>query len=182
MAERRRRISPASAAAAATAVSEAVREDPRVRRAKRIALYAALGDELPTRPLFEALRSRGAVCLFPRFAGDAMEWARVDTWDALVRGRFGVLEPAAAGSEVLERGDVALLPGLAFDRQGWRLGRGGGHYDRAFAAADASRPWLVGVGYSFQWVEEVPHDDSRDRRVDAIVTESGWMWRARGSK
>jgi 5-formyltetrahydrofolate cyclo-ligase len=79
----------------------------------------------------------------------------------------------------LTRNDVVLLPGVAFDRNGWRLGRGGGHYDRAFPPG-AESPWLVGVGYSFQWLAEVPHD-SRDRRVDAIVTEHGWVWRARGT-
>jgi 5-formyltetrahydrofolate cyclo-ligase len=67
---------------------------------------------------------------------------------------------------------------MAFDRSGWRLGRGGGHYDRAFSESPGD-PWLVGVGYAFQWIAEVPHD-SRDRRVDAIVTENGWVWRARG--
>jgi 5-formyltetrahydrofolate cyclo-ligase len=105
----------------------------------------------------------------------------VDDWDALAPGRFGVLEPLDSDTERLSPADVVIVPGVAFDRSGWRLGRGGGHYDRAFPSG-APSPWLVGVGYSFQWIAEVPHDDSRDRRVDAIVTEHGWVWRARGSK
>ena len=180
MAARRQRISPGDAAAAAAAVADSVLEEPRVRSAKRIALYAALEDETPTRPIFEVLRRRAAVCLLPRFEDRVMKWARVESWEGLAHGRFGVLEPSIAGAEVLTPGDVVLLPGLAFDRRGWRLGRGGGHYDRAFPSG-VPGPWLVGVGYSFQWVDDVPHDDSRDRRVDAIVTENGWVWRAWGA-
>ena len=89
--------------------------------------------------------------------------------------------PTSARADVLTPSDVVLLPGLAFDRRGGRLGRGGGHYDRAFASRGPG-PWLVGLGYSFQWVDEVPCDDSRDRRVDAIVTENGWVWRAGGAE
>jgi 5-formyltetrahydrofolate cyclo-ligase len=176
--ERRRRVAPHDATAAADAIARAVLEGPRIRAARRIALYAALDDEVPTRGLFEALHSRSHVLLLPRFRGDAIEWGRADAWSALEPGRFGVLEPAAGPSEVLTIQDVALVPGLAFDRNGWRLGRGGGHYDRAFPPGAAS-PWLVGIGYSFQWLVEVPHD-SRDRCVDAIVTENGWVWQARG--
>jgi 5-formyltetrahydrofolate cyclo-ligase len=180
MAERRRRVPPRDAASFAAAIADAVLEEPRIRKAPQIVLYAALGEEVPTRQLFDALRSLPAVRLLPRFERNEMTWSRVEEWDSLVRGRYGVLEPVSGGSETLGSSDVVLLPGLAFDRSGWRLGRGGGHYDRAFRST-ARCPWLVGIGYSFQWVAEVPHDDSRDRRVDAIVTENGWVWRVRGS-
>src|SRR5262245_43006920 len=133
---------------------------------------------MPTRPLFEALRSQSIPRLLPRFEGGAIAWGRAERWDALCPGPFGILEPPDSTAHALTPHDVVLLPGVAFDRHGWRLGRGGGHYDRAFPPGSPS-PWLVGVGYSFQWLAEVPHD-SRDRRVDAIVTENGWVWRARG--
>jgi 5-formyltetrahydrofolate cyclo-ligase len=178
LATRRSQVSPRDAAAAAALLADAVLEEPRIRRAERVALYAALDNEIPTRALFEALRSLSIVRLLPRFEGQAIVWGRAEDWDALTAGRFGILEPVDRCAEVLTQNDVVLLPGVAFDRNGWRLGRGGGHYDRAFRPATES-PWLVGVGYSFQWLDEVPHD-SRDRRVDAIVTENGWVWRARG--
>ena len=164
--------------AAAASLADAVLEEPRIRRAERIALYAALGDEISTRTLFETLRSLSIVRLLPRLDGPALAWGRAEEWDALAAGRFGILEPVERRAEVLRPNDIVLLPGVAFDRNGWRLGRGGGHYDRAFPPG-AESPWLVGVGYAFQWLAEVPHD-SRDRRVDAIVTEHGWVWRARG--
>lgn len=177
LAERRRRVPPGAAEAAAAAVAAAALAEPRVRRAPRVALYAASGGEVPSRALFEALGSLSAVRLLPRLDAGAIAWARADDWDALEPGRFGVLEPVSSPSEALTADDVVLVPGLAFDRCGWRLGRGGGHYDRAFPPGSYG-PWLVGIGYSFQWVAEVPHG-SRDRRVDAIVTEHGWVWRRR---
>jgi 5-formyltetrahydrofolate cyclo-ligase len=179
LAAQRARVSPQDAAAAAESLAAAVLAEPRIDRADRVALYAAHGTEVPTRPLFEALRARSIAPLLPRFAGEAIAWARVDAWDALAPGRFGILEPVDRAEVALTSNDVVLVPGLAFDRYGWRLGRGGGHYDRAFPP-DADAPWLVGVGYSFQWLAAVPHE-SHDRRVDAIVTENGWVWRARGT-
>jgi len=147
-----------------------------VRRAARVALYAAFDGELPTRALFDALGSLSIARLLPRIEGGAITWARAPRWEALAPGGFGILEPSAE-PEPLHTSDVVFVPGIAFDRRGGRLGRGGGHYDRAFPRG-AEAPWLVGVGYSFQWVAEIPRD-SRDRRVDAIVTEHGWVWRSR---
>jgi 5-formyltetrahydrofolate cyclo-ligase len=174
LAERRRRVSPQDAERAGAVVATVALAEPRVRRAARVALYAAFDGELPTRALFDALGSLAVARVFPRIEGERIAWVRVSAWDALVPGAFGILEPTGP-SEALDAGDVVFAPGIAFDRSGRRLGRGGGHYDRAFPPG-APAPWLVGVGYSFQWVAELPHD-SRDRGVDAIVTEHGWVWR-----
>jgi 5-formyltetrahydrofolate cyclo-ligase len=178
MAARCSRVSAGDAAAAGAALAAAALEEPRIRRARRMALYAARVDEVPTRALFEALGSLSIARFLPRIEAGEIAWCRAEDWNELRSGRFGIPEPAAGPSELLTPSDVVLVPGLAFDRGGWRLGRGGGHYDRAFPPGSES-PWLVGVGYSFQWIAEVPHD-SRDRRVDAIVTENGWAWRAWG--
>ena len=75
---------------------------------------------------------------------------------------------------------VVLVPGLAFDRSGNRLGRGGGDYDATFPPGEVA-PRLVGVAWEFQLVTDVPHG-SHDRRVDAIVTERGWVWPAGGAR
>lgn len=163
------------ALAASDAVARAVLGEDRVRGAPRVGLYAAFDGELPSRAIFEALRAVPAVRLLPRLRAGVLEWARVDDWDDLVPARFGVLEPVSSPTETLTPNDVVLLPGLAFDSHGWRLGRGGGHYDRAFPPG-TDAPWLVGVAYAFQWIPDVPHD-SGDRRVDAVVTEIGWALR-----
>lgn len=156
------------------AVAESARGERAVSAARRIGLYAALDDELPTHSLFEALGALGRPRLLPRIRGRRLDWSLVEDWGALASGRFGIPEPRGDSVAPPGAGDFVFVPGVAFDGQGFRLGRGGGFYDRAFGDPVAG-PTLVGVGYAFQCVEAVPHD-SRDRRVDAIVTERGWIW------
>jgi 5-formyltetrahydrofolate cyclo-ligase len=157
-------------AAAGEAIARHVLRLPGLARAPRVALYAALPDELPTRPLFEALAAMGCERLLPRIEGGHLAFAPVSAWDELIPGPLRVPEPPPSRRAVrLLPGDVALIPGVAFDREGNRLGRGGGYYDRSFAGTG---PLLVGVGFRLQLVASVPHD-SRDRPMDVIVTEEG---------
>ena len=71
---------------------------------------------------------------------------------------------------------MVLVPGLAFDDGGGRLGRGMGYYDRSFEGCVRGAPWLLGFAFAFQIVERVPME-SLDRRVDGVVTEVGLSWR-----
>ena len=126
------------------------------------------------RPLFDAIRRAGEVPLMPRMRGRRLEFVAVRDWADLRSGALGVLEPFAGRvAQRLVPGDVVVLPGLAFDGMGRRLGRGQGYYDRTFATA-APTPLLIGAAYDFQLVDRVPHG-SHDRRVDAIVTERGMV-------
>ena len=95
----------------------------------------------------------------------------VERWQELTSGAFGVLEPAAASrAEGFGSADLVVVPGVAFDASGNRLGRGKAYYDRTFPPGSATSPVLIGYGYEFQLVDRVPHTE-RDRRLDAIVTE-----------
>lgn len=171
----RRQVPAAQAWAAGAAVAQAVLAVLGRRRWDRVALYASLPDELPMRPLFDALTARGVVPLLPRMRGERLELAPVRSWLDLRSGAFGILEPPrGVAAQRLGRGDVAIVPGVAFDRAGHRLGRGRGSYDRAFPASGAA-PFLIGVGYAFQLRARVPHE-SHDRSLDVIVTESGVIW------
>jgi len=171
-------------AAAATLAAERICEhlfaEPAFRRAGQVAIYAALPDEVPTRPLFDALTSAGTVCLLPRVVpAGPLVFARVEHWDELRPGRLGILEPVASAPTVAPgAGDVAIVPGVAFDLAGWRLGRGGGYYDRTFPAGAGPQPLLFGVACEARIAESVPHG-SHDRAMDAIVTERAFQW-ARG--
>lgn len=154
---------------------------PEFQRSGRVALFASLPDEIDTRPLFDLAREAGKPCLFPRcLPGDRLEFASVAVWDDLVPGRYGVPEPPPGEPvEILGPGDLAVLPGVAFDRRGRRLGRGRGFYDRTFdrgECREAGRgPVLVGLAAAFQVVDEVPAGPE-DRPVDVIVTEAGVFW------
>ena len=177
---RRQAVSPAEAARAASRIAERLRSEPTVRSARRVALYAALPDEVPSRPLFDALIALGKPCLFPRAQeAHALGFARVADWNELRPGRYGVLEPPAQAAVIRpEAGDLVLVPGVAFDRAGVRLGRGLGFYDRAFPASAPSAPLLIGVAYQIQLVDALPRVET-DRRVDAVITELGLHWAER---
>jgi 5-formyltetrahydrofolate cyclo-ligase len=165
-------VPPADSARAGQLATRALMDLELTRRAERIALYAALPYELPTRPLFDAVVEKTGAALLPRTVDPlGLEFFAVECWEDLRPGGFGVLEPPNDGAAIrLMPGDLVVVPGVAFDEDGYRLGHGKGYYDRAFAAELGDAPTLVGFGYEFQIVDAVPHDD-RDRQMDAIVTD-----------
>jgi len=172
MSRLRNAVSPEQAARAAEAATAALVGLECVARAKRVALYAALPYELPTRRLFDAVVERFGAAILPlTVKPTGLEFYSVERWEDLCPGGFDVLEPRNDGPAVrLTANDLVVVPGVAFDAAGYRLGQGKGYYDRAFAAERGDSPTLVGFGYEFQVVDAVPHDE-RDRRMDAIVTD-----------
>ncbi len=176
--DRRRALSAASLDAVVERVCEHLFAERAFAGACRVAVYAALPDEVPTRPIFDALTRAGTACLFPRVApAGRLFFSRVECWEDLhPGGYYGILEPPEA-APVVEPGDgdVVVVPGVAFDRTGRRLGRGKGYYDRTFPAGDRPQPLLFGVACEAQIVESVPCD-SHDRAMDAIVTERAFQW------
>lgn len=112
----------------------------------------------------------GRIFACPRVGGDHLTFHRVNALAELVAGVLGTRHPAD-DAEVLSEGDLILVPGLAFDRSGRRLGRGRGFYDRFLAGQSAFK---LGVCFSGQVVEEVPRED-HDAVVDAVVTENEWI-------
>jgi 5-formyltetrahydrofolate cyclo-ligase len=171
LAAQRRAVAPECAAAAAAAVAARLAESDELARCRRIALYAAAGGELATEPLWRLARARGLPVLWPRLGAGGLEFARCDDAAALELGVLGVRAPGA-GCEASALGpvDLVVVPALALDRAGRRLGRGGGHYDRALAAPGARESVRVGVGYALQLVDAVPVGEG-DERVDLVVTE-----------
>jgi 5-formyltetrahydrofolate cyclo-ligase len=138
---------------------------------RRVALYAALPDEVPTHDLMDELLRAGHPVLLPRAADAArLEFAPVTAPSALVVGAFGALEPKRDVPAVpLAPEDLVLLPGVAFDPHGRRLGRGGGWYDRSLPRGLRD---LFGIAYEFQLVDRVPATEA-DRNVRGVFTERG---------
>ncbi|MBW2289225.1 MAG: 5-formyltetrahydrofolate cyclo-ligase [Deltaproteobacteria bacterium] len=174
---RRREIAPAEAADAAERICRALFSAFDFDASLRVGLYAALPDEVPTRPLFDALVSAGVECLLPRVASDGhLDFARTTRWGDLRVGAFGVLAPnASAPTASFAAGDLVVVPGVAFDRRGARLGRGGGCYDRTFPPGGGPAVQLCGMAYEVQIEDSIPAT-SHDRGMDAIVTEHGFRW------
>lgn len=173
MSSRAAALDAAERARAGESLAAQILACPEFAATDQLALYAALPDEVPTRALFAGAERRGKSILMPRWLGSgALEFVPVEAWQALREGRRGLLEPGPdlpPGS--LGRGDLVIVPGRAFDRQGGRLGRGVGAYDRAFPVGTHA-PLLFGACFGFQLVESVPRERF-DRQMDAIVSDTG---------
>lgn len=155
---------------------------PLFLQAAVVALFAGLPHELDPLQVVGWPQARGKLLLLPRTRPEppGLSWHRLrceaqgepqgpqEARQGLRPGPFGVLEPQGeeVGAEAVE---LWVVPGLAFDGQGGRLGYGGGYYDRALAGSRAPR---LGFGFARQVVDQVPRED-HDLRVDGIVTDSG---------
>ncbi len=140
--------------------------------AKALAGYVAARGEIDPAPVLTAAAAGGATVALPRVATEAprLRFHRAAA-GPLVPGRFGLLEPAPTAPEIpLAELDVVIVPGLAFDAEGRRLGFGGGYYDEAFGAS-GKRPALIGVCYDFQIVAQCPAGEG-DVPVDVVVTDA----------
>ncbi|MEV5985812.1 5-formyltetrahydrofolate cyclo-ligase [Streptomyces sp. NPDC052051] len=166
---------------AAVALAGHARELPELARARTVAAYVSVGSEPGTLALLDALRAGGRRVLLPVLLPDNdLDWAVYAGPDSLVPvrhgGRMTLLEPSGErlGPEAVERADAVLLPGLAVDTRGMRLGRGGGSYDRVLARLEraGADPALVVLLYDTEVVERVP-EEAHDRPVHAVVTPSG---------
>lgn len=137
--------------------------------------FSPLPDEPDITPLFDELWASGRTLALPRFdaASGAYAPCRVTGREELVAGRFGVLEPGPACPLIpLNQLDFTFVPGVAFDLEGRRLGRGKGFYDRLLAGV---RGHKCGVALEAQLVTEVP-EEPHDVRVDSILTPTRWHW------
>lgn len=157
------------------------------RAARTVALFASLPGEISTAPLIDRAWREGRRVLLPRVDdGGGLVFAEHAPAGELITGRFGVREPASSAPPIaLVEADLVVVPGLAFDRGGGRLGRGAGYYDRVLAAARPGvepgsdprtdrapdSPWTIGVGFGFQLVASVPMGPL-DVRLDAVVTDA----------
>ena len=174
MGARLRSLSRAERDAAGATIARAVAALGAYARASRVAAYVALDDEAPTRAILERVLASGRVLLLPRIAEGGLEFAAAGGLAALRRSSLGVLEPdRSCPAFALAAPDLVLVPGIAFDRRGGRLGRGAGHYDRALAQLERGVV-AIGVGFSFQLVDAVPMAPL-DRRVAGVVTENGLL-------
>lgn len=147
----------------------------RLAAARTVMAFHPFGEEVDILPFVDEARRRGQEIWLPlaipsqrrlipyRYSGPHM----------LKQGVYGIWEPDPALAEEadISRLDAVLVPGVAFDRQGGRMGYGGGYYDR-FLAALVPKPFLLGVGFAVQVVEQVPVEP-HDIRLDALITEEG---------
>ncbi len=141
--------------------------------AMRLLVYVSTGNEVDTQELIRQLLAMGRQVYVPRFDPTIQSYAVSELHDfdtELMTGRFGILEPKPEAVRVvaLDQINAALVPGLAFDETGNRLGRGLGHFDRLLRQTSGVK---IALAFDFQVLEEVPAE-AHDARMDFIVTET----------
>jgi 5-formyltetrahydrofolate cyclo-ligase len=168
-------LTPAQREAESAAACARLLAQPAWQRARSVLLFAPRPDELDLWSCAEAALAAGKVVCLPRSAPEREEYhaARVRHLQSdVVRGRFGIREPAARCETLaLKRLDLILVPGLAFTQSGRRLGRGKGFYDR-WLAGPCGR--TCGVAFNEQLLDALPVE-LHDLTVDCILTPSRWI-------
>jgi 5-formyltetrahydrofolate cyclo-ligase len=153
----------------AARVEERLFSMPELREAGTVMLFASFGSEIPTGAIGRRLHAEGLAVLLPFVGGDELGAARYRPGDPMTASAFGPVEPAARVPVDPTEIGVVIVPGLAFDRRGGRLGYGGAHYDRYLSRLHAAA-LRVGIAFHQQMVDEVP-TDLRDEPVDVVVTD-----------
>ncbi|MFC5531572.1 5-formyltetrahydrofolate cyclo-ligase [Cohnella yongneupensis] len=165
-----------------TSILNPLRE--KLRRPLSVCVYAAFRSEADPAELIASCLANGDRLVAPRILpnGEGMELRQVEALSSWISGRWGVPEPDPASTALYDMAnspDLVLVPGLAFNEQGGRLGYGGGYYDRLYERLHeyGSSPVLwVGFAYENQVIEAVLPSEPHDLRLNALATEATIRW------
>ena len=151
--------------------AKAIRFPPYLN-AESVLLYSPTGKEVGTEEIRDHSLEKGKRLFYPKVGKNAsLDLVQVESVKELRRGRYGILEPV--GGKIITDEDqeslVTFVPGVAFDIQGNRLGRGGGWYDRVLERL-GDKVRIIGLAYEFQLVEELPVE-GWDRKMHHVITE-----------
>ena len=136
------------------------------RFSKLIGAYFAFGSEVKTEDIIDQARAPSKKLALPRVEGESIRFYEISSIKYLVKGVFGIMEPLP--NDPMDKIDFLVVPGIAFDKKGYRLGYGKGYYDRYLSE---KRPrFSIGIAYNSQLLASLPHC-SHDEKLDAIATE-----------
>ena len=139
--------------------------EPHIQQADTLLLYHSLPDEVDTRMLLDTLKGKNI--LLPHVvSAEEMELKRYSGPADLRQGTFGIMEPCGVSFTDYQQIDVAIVPGMAFDHHGHRLGRGKGYYDRMLPKL--SNAYKIGMCFDFQKLPGIPADE-HDIKVDEVI-------------
>ncbi len=170
----RDRLSQEEIAGKSRSIAEQLYALPVYRNARKVMFFITFGSEVDTRPMVEEAIKKGKMAFAPKAVAENRELipSRIlDRESDLAPGAYNIPEPTETTLRPIEPEaiDLVIVPGVAFDLKGNRLGYGGGYYDRFFKRLDPLTP-LVAPAFELQLLQEVPVD-KWDRRVDIIITE-----------
>jgi len=153
-----------------------IRELEVYRKAKRIALYQAIGGEVSLNNIWNSAPSQGKFCYFPVLnEGKTLLFLPATPATPFILNTYGILEPDVGKSEAIPAAmlDIIFMPVVVFDDYGTRLGMGAGYYDRTLA--DCNHLMLIGVAYEFQYYPFIQRE-SWDIPMSGVVTQQKIYW------
>lgn len=174
----REEMNPGEAKRGSAAVCGALGVDPVFQEAGSILFYMPHKGEVDLRPLMERSWREGRQVILPRSVPRLreLELYRIKCFGEVAPGAYGIQEPVPApGNRIApETLDLVVVPGIGFDREGYRLGYGGGYYDRFFAE-NGGKAVRIGAAYPFQLVPTV-YPESHDQLLHGVATPEGVRW------
>ena len=176
----RKGLSSEKAAANNKAIHSLLTSLPVWNSARTLLMYLPVNGEVDTWPIFNKALEKGCQVLLPccrKNTPGCMDFFKVISREELVPGMYNIPEPDREHCMLVEhpKPDMVILPGVGFDRRGYRLGYGGGYYDRFLARHPMDAALIIGLAFSCQIRDELPHDPW-DKKVDVIVTEDEMIW------
>jgi len=171
MLEKRNSIALEDRVTRSESVQEHVIKSREFQSTQIVGAYFATGSEVRTDILISGTKRLGKILALPRTEGDMINFYEMSSTAELTAGRFGIMEPTSA--HPARRIDVLVVPGIVFDKKGYRLGYGKGYYDRFLF--EKKPKFTIGLAYNFQLLESLPHN-ARDEKMDAIATEDGILY------
>lgn len=176
MLDLRRALAPEQAAVLSVSILERLCRIEAFRSARQVLTYVASKDnEVDTNPLIAKLLGEGREVAVPLVVSDeTMRWIRINSLEKLKPGRFGILEPQEDRTEIEpgSESSACVVPGIAFDVIGHRIGYGKGFFDRFLAVYSGL---TFGLAYDFQVFASLPFD-AHDHSVGTVVTERRLLW------
>ncbi|MHC1697815.1 MAG: 5-formyltetrahydrofolate cyclo-ligase [Geobacteraceae bacterium] len=170
MLARRKSLSPEEFRSASLCIQKAFLDTDNFKRARSVLVYSPINHEVDTALIVHVALDSGKKVFFPSVDGAELCFCEVQDLASLKEGAFGIMEPCVTGTVCApEEMDVLVVPGVAFDLKGHRIGYGKGYYDKAVHRLEGYGK-LVGICYDFQLVDEI-FAEGHDVKMDLIITE-----------
>lgn len=142
--------------------------------AKTVGIYSNIGSEVQTNLIMENIVNSSKKLAYPRVVGDKIQFFSIENNDLskmkVEKNRFNIPEPPYNDSKVIDFFDLLIIPGIAFDRKGYRIGYGYGYYDRYLSKRNFLKS--IGLGYEFQVLDFAIPKMTHDQKLNMIITEN----------
>lgn len=151
-------------------IIESFKKEDSYKKARGIFIYIGFGSEINTKVIIEDALKKGKEVYVPKVKGKEMLLIKIDSLENLVTSSYGILEPIGDNNNFdVDKLDLLVMPGVAFDNSGNRIGYGGGYYDR-FLEKNKTNAEKIVLAYEFQILNSI-NNEKHDVKVDKIITE-----------